>query len=54
MSYVTGWKVAGSRPDKMKEIFPIYLILPTALGPGDYSASNKNEYEKKKNNVSGE
>jgi hypothetical protein len=32
----------------------IYLILPAALGPGVYSASNKNEYQKHKNNVSGE
>jgi hypothetical protein len=27
----------------------IYLILPAALGPGVYSASNKNEYQKHKN-----
>jgi hypothetical protein len=34
--------------------FKIYLILPTALGPGVYSASNRNEYQKhKNNNVSG-
>jgi hypothetical protein len=31
-----------------------YLILPVALGPGVYSASNRNEYQKHKNNVSGE
>jgi hypothetical protein len=31
----------------------IYLILPAALGPGVHSASDRNEYEKKKN-VSGE
>jgi hypothetical protein len=30
--------------------FSIYLILPAALGPGIYSASNKNEYRKHKNN----
>jgi hypothetical protein len=24
--------------------FLIYLILPAALGPGVYSASNRNEY----------
>jgi hypothetical protein len=31
------------------------LILPAALGPGVYSASNRNEYQKhKNNNVSGE
>jgi hypothetical protein len=35
-------------------IFTICLILPTALGPGVYSASNRNEYQRQKNNVSGE
>jgi hypothetical protein len=35
-------------------ISSIYLILPDALGPGVYSASNRNEYQKQKNNVSGE
>jgi hypothetical protein len=35
-------------------IFSIYLILAVALGPGVYSASNRNEYHKQKNNVSGE
>jgi hypothetical protein len=34
--------------------FQIYLILSAALGPGVYSASNRNEYQKQKNNVSGE
>jgi hypothetical protein len=29
-------------------------VLPTALGPGVYSACNRNEYQKQKNNVSGE
>jgi hypothetical protein len=31
-----------------------YLILPAALGPGVYSESNRNEYQKHKNNVSAE
>jgi hypothetical protein len=32
-----------------------YLILPAALGPGVYSAANRNEYQKpKNNNISGE
>jgi hypothetical protein len=32
-----------------------YLILPAALGPGEYSACNRSEYQKRKNNnVSGE
>jgi hypothetical protein len=36
------------------EFLKNYLILPAALGPGVYSASNKNEYQKGKNTVSGE
>jgi hypothetical protein len=35
-------------------IFSIHLILPAALGPGVYSASNRNQYQKQENNVSGE
>jgi hypothetical protein len=34
--------------------FLMYLILPDSLGPGVYSATNRNEYQKQKNNVSGE
>jgi hypothetical protein len=34
--------------------FSMYLILPAALGWKDYSASNRSEYQKQKNNVSGE
>jgi hypothetical protein len=46
-------KVAGSRPDEVD--FEMYLILPAALGPAVYSASNRTEYQKHKNdNVSGE
>jgi hypothetical protein len=37
-----------------EEIFSIYLIVLAALGPGVYSASTRNEYQKQKNNVSGE
>jgi hypothetical protein len=36
----------GSRPDEVN--FSIYLILPAALGPGVYSTSNINEYQKQK------
>jgi hypothetical protein len=32
----------------------IYLILLVTLGPGIHSASNRNEYQKHANNVSGE
>jgi hypothetical protein len=35
-------------------IISIYLILPAALGPVVYSTSNRNEYQKQKNSVSGE
>jgi hypothetical protein len=35
--------------DPMSWFFPNYLILPAALGPGIYSASNRNEYLKQKN-----
>jgi hypothetical protein len=34
--------------------FSVYLILPVEIGPGLYSAHNRNEYQKQKNNVSGE
>jgi hypothetical protein len=34
--------------------FSIYLIIPAALGPGIYSDSNRNEYQKQKSNVSWE
>jgi hypothetical protein len=37
-----------------KWFLSIYLILPAALGPGIYSVSNRNEYQKQENNVSGE
>jgi hypothetical protein len=40
--YATSRKVAGSRPDEVINFFPIYLILPAALGPGVHSASNRN------------
>jgi hypothetical protein len=41
MHSATSRKVAGSRPDEVK--FSIYLILPAALGPAVYSASNRND-----------
>jgi hypothetical protein len=37
-----------------ERIFSIYLIFPATLGPGVYSVSNRNEYQKHKNHVSGE
>jgi hypothetical protein len=46
---------AGSRPDEVNDFFslPNPSDRTTALGPGVYSASNRNEYQKQKN-VSGE
>jgi hypothetical protein len=35
-------------------ISSIYVILPAAPGPRVYSASNRIEYQRQKNNVSGE
>jgi hypothetical protein len=52
--YATRRKVAGSGLDEENELFSIYLILKAALGPGVHSASNRNEYQKQKNNVSGQ
>jgi hypothetical protein len=37
-------KVVGSSPNGVQ--FSSYLIIPAALGPGVYSASNRNEYRK--------
>jgi hypothetical protein len=47
-------KVACSRPDGANSFLLIYLILQAALGPGVYSASNRNEYQKQRDNVSRE
>jgi hypothetical protein len=44
----------GSRLNEVNEYFLIYLILLAALSPGVHSPSNRNEYQKQKNNVSGE
>jgi hypothetical protein len=38
----------------VNDFFLLYLNLPAALGPGVYSVFNRNEYQKQKNNVSGE
>jgi hypothetical protein len=35
-------------------MFSIYLVLSTALDPGVYSESNRNDYQKQKHNVSRE
>jgi hypothetical protein len=43
----TSWKVVSSRPEEVNEYFSIY----PSLGPGVYSASNRNEYQKQRNNL---
>jgi hypothetical protein len=48
---ITSRKVAGSRTDEVN--FFNLPNLPAILGPGVYSTSNRNEYQKQKN-VSGE
>jgi hypothetical protein len=54
MHYATSRKVAVSKPDEVNEFFQFTLILPAVINPDVYSASNRNEYQKQKNNVSGE
>jgi hypothetical protein len=41
----------GSRSDEVN--FLIYLILPAAVGSRVHSVSNRDEYQKQKNNISG-
>jgi hypothetical protein len=42
------YKVKDLSPDEVIEFFSNYLILPATRGPGVYSASNRNEYQKQK------
>jgi hypothetical protein len=35
----------GPRPDEVNEFVSIDLTLISALGPGDYSTSNRNVYQ---------
>jgi hypothetical protein len=41
-------------PKRWKNSFQIYLILPATLGPGFYSAPDRNEYQKQRSNFSGQ
>jgi hypothetical protein len=43
----------GFETRRDERISLIYIMLPTILGPGVHSASNRNEYQKQTNNVSG-
>jgi hypothetical protein len=47
-------KKKANKLDENDELFSIYLILLATLGPGVYSASDRKEYQKHKNYVSGE
>jgi hypothetical protein len=40
--------VEGTITYEVIELFSIYLSLPSALSPRVYSASNRNEYQKRK------
>jgi hypothetical protein len=51
---MTRRKVAGLKSDEENMLFAIYPILPAALDPGVYSASNRNESQKQRDNVFGE
>jgi hypothetical protein len=54
--YATSRKVTDSRPDEVNDFFffNLLIILPAALALGLYLASNRNEYQKHTNKVSGE
>jgi hypothetical protein len=45
--YATNRKVAGSRPDEVNDL-SVCLILPTAIGPGVYSASTRKSFRRRK------
>jgi hypothetical protein len=42
------------KPMRLMDLFLIYLIIPAALGPGVYSASNRDEHQKQENYVPAE
>jgi hypothetical protein len=48
------YKPEGRGFENRCNFFLIYLILLAALSHGIYLASNRNEYQKQKNNVSGD
>jgi hypothetical protein len=48
------WEGRGFETRSGELFLSIYQILPVALGPRVYSASNRNDYQKQKNDVSGE
>jgi hypothetical protein len=43
--YPTSQQFVCSRPYEVNEFLSIYIIFLAALGPGVYSASDKNEYQ---------
>jgi hypothetical protein len=53
INYVSMFKIKN-KTIKIEVFYCKILMFPAALDPGVYSASNRNEYQKHKNNVSGE
>jgi hypothetical protein len=52
--YLEFTRLTTKHPDEVNEFFfSFYLIPPTAINLGVYSASNRNEYQKQKSNISG-
>jgi hypothetical protein len=49
-----GFSPSCYKPEWVELILTIHLIHLATVGPGVYAASNRNEYQKQKNNVSGE
>jgi hypothetical protein len=52
--YATSQKAANSRLIGVNEFFSMHLILPVIPGPGIYSASNRNKYQKQEKSISEE
>jgi hypothetical protein len=44
----------GFETQLCERFLSIFHIFPATISPGVYSASSRNDYQKKKNNVSGE
>jgi hypothetical protein len=52
--YATSRKFSGSILDEVNDFSQYITIRLAALGLGVYSASKRSEYQKQKNNVSGD
>jgi hypothetical protein len=54
MIHATSLKSAGLKPQMFNTFSSIYQTDSATLGPGVYSYTNRNEYQKQKKNISGE